>query len=87
MAVLPVAVLEGAEARGYSMMICFSALASWTLLANIRSERTWRWAVYAALVAMGVWVHFVTAFEQHLYQPLAVGDTAATAPADREAKS
>ena len=62
MTVLPVAVLEGAEARGYSMMICFSALASWTLLANIRSERTWRWAVYAALVAMGVWVHFVTAF-------------------------
>ncbi|MCH7797033.1 MAG: glycosyltransferase family 39 protein [Planctomycetes bacterium] len=62
MAVLPVAVLEGTEARGYSMMICFSALASWTLLANIARERTWRWALYAALIAMGVWVHFVTAF-------------------------
>ena len=62
MAVLPVAVLEGAEARGYSMMICFSALASWTLLANIRTERAWRWALYAALIAIGVWVHFVTAF-------------------------
>ncbi len=62
MAVLPVAVLEAAEARGYSMMICFSALASWTLLANVRNERAWRWALYAALCAAGVWTHFVTAF-------------------------
>ena len=62
MAVLPVAVLEAAEARGYSMMICFSALASWTLLANVRDERAWRWALYAVLCAAGVWTHFVTAF-------------------------
>ena len=62
MAVLPVAVLEAAEARGYSMMICFSALASWTLLANVRDERAWRWALYAALCTLGVWTHFVTAF-------------------------
>ena len=61
MAVLPVSVLEGAEARGYSMMICFSALASWTLLANLRRERAWRWVLYAALCAAGVWAHFVTA--------------------------
>ncbi len=61
MAVLPVTVLEGAEARGYSMMICFSALASWTLLANVRRERGWRWVLYAALCVAGVWVHFVTA--------------------------
>jgi 4-amino-4-deoxy-L-arabinose transferase-like glycosyltransferase len=62
MAVLPVAVLEAAEARGYSMMICFSALASWTLLANVRDERAWRWALYAALCAAGAWTLFVTAF-------------------------
>jgi uncharacterized membrane protein len=51
MAVLPVPVLEGAEARGYSMMICFSALASWAFLANVNSQRTWRWCVYAGLCA------------------------------------
>ncbi len=62
MAVLPVSVLEGAEARGYSMMICFSALASWTLLTNLRRERGWRWVLYAALCVAGVWAHFVTAF-------------------------
>ncbi len=62
MAVLPVAVLEATEARGYSMMICFSALASWTLLANVRDERAWRWALYALLCAAGAWTHFVAAF-------------------------
>jgi 4-amino-4-deoxy-L-arabinose transferase-like glycosyltransferase len=62
MAVLPVPVLEGAEARGYSMMICFSALASWAFLANVNSQRTWRWCVYAGLCAAGVWAHPMTAF-------------------------
>jgi hypothetical protein len=62
MAVLPVPVLEGAEARGYSMMVCFSALASWALLANVTKERTWRWCAYAGLCAAGTWAHPVTAF-------------------------
>jgi hypothetical protein len=62
MAVLPVPVLEGAEARGYSMMICIAALANWVFLLNVRDERPWRWLVYAALCAAGVWAHFVTAF-------------------------
>jgi len=62
MAVLPVPVLEGVEARGYSMMICFSALASWAFLANVNSQRTWRWCVYAGLCAVGAWAHPMTAF-------------------------
>jgi mannosyltransferase len=62
MAVLPVPVLEGVEARGYSMMICFSALASWAFLANVSSQRTWRWCVYAGLCAAGAWAHPMTAF-------------------------
>ncbi|MHC4969117.1 MAG: glycosyltransferase family 39 protein [Planctomycetota bacterium] len=62
MAVLPVPVLEGAEARGYSMMICFSALASWAFLANLKEQRTWRWCAYAALCAAGIWAHPLTAF-------------------------
>ncbi len=60
MAVLPVAVLEGAEARGYSMMIFFSAAASATFLANLREPRTWQWALYAALCAAGAWSHMVS---------------------------
>ncbi len=62
MAVAPVAVLSGVEARGYSMMICFSALASWALLANLDRPRTWRWLLYAVFCALGTWTHFVTAF-------------------------
>jgi hypothetical protein len=62
MAVLPVPVLEGAEARGYSMMICFAALANWAFLTNVKRERPWRWSVYAGLCAAGTWAHPVTAF-------------------------
>ncbi|MHC4079930.1 MAG: glycosyltransferase family 39 protein [Planctomycetota bacterium] len=62
MAVLPVPVLEGAEARGYSMMICFSALTSWAFLVNVAKERVWRWCVYAGLCAAGAWAHPMTAF-------------------------
>jgi hypothetical protein len=61
-AVLPVPVLEGAEARGYSMMICFSALANWAFLANLTRQRKWRWCAYAVLCAAGTWAHPVTAF-------------------------
>ena len=62
MAVLPVAVLEGVEARGYSMMICFSAWMTWLLLATRSGNRAWMWCLYAALCTWGVWTHFVTAF-------------------------
>lgn len=60
MAVMPVAVLEGVEARGYSMMICLAALAHWAFLANAQRERSWLWCAYAGLCAVGVWTQFVT---------------------------
>jgi hypothetical protein len=62
MAVLPVSVLEGVEARGYSLMICFAALANWAFLANLKQERAWRWCVYAGLCAAGIWAHPMTVF-------------------------
>ena len=62
MAVLPVAVLEGVEARGYSMMICFSALATSMFFAARAGQRPCQWGLYAALCAVGIWAHFVTAF-------------------------
>jgi hypothetical protein len=62
MAVLPVAVLEGVEARGYSMMIFFSAAASAAFLANLRRPRALGWALYAILCAAGAWSHPVSIF-------------------------
>ena len=62
MAVLPVAMLEGTEARGYSMMICFAAWMTWLLLATRSGNRAWMWCLYAVVCALGVWTHFVTAF-------------------------
>jgi hypothetical protein len=58
-AVLPVSVLEGVEARGYSMMICFAALATWTMLSAIQRERWWKWLLYAVLCALGIWSHMM----------------------------
>jgi hypothetical protein len=61
-AIAPVSVLEGAESRGYSMMICFAALMTWTLLEARRREGLVLWCFYAILCALGIWSHFVTAF-------------------------
>ena len=61
-AVLPVAVLEGVEARGYSMVVFFSAMMTWMLIEAIRRDRPLPWLMYAVFCALGVWSHFVTAF-------------------------
>jgi 4-amino-4-deoxy-L-arabinose transferase-like glycosyltransferase len=61
-AILPVMVLEGVEARGYAMMIFFSAAASWALVSAWRDPRPWKWLIYALCCALGVWAHFTTAF-------------------------
>ena len=62
MAVLPVSVLEGVEARGYSMMILGSAAATWSLLAAWHDPRPWRWCLYSGVVALGAWAHPMTVF-------------------------
>ena len=61
-AMLPVSVLEGAESRSYSMMICFSALMSWSWLEAVHRKRAWLWCAYALCCAIGIWAHFVAAF-------------------------
>ncbi len=61
-AIVPVAVLEGTEARGYSMMIFFSAVVTWLLIKARRRQQPWLWALYAVACALGTWSHFVTAF-------------------------
>lgn len=61
-AAMPVMVLEGGESRGYSMMICFAAIMTRTLLEARSENRPWLWVAYAMACALGIWTHFVTAF-------------------------
>jgi hypothetical protein len=62
MAIWPVCVLEGAEARGYSMMMLFSALMSLQLLIAMEKQRPLPWLLYALWCALGAWAHMVTVF-------------------------
>ena len=60
-ALMPVAVLESANARGYSMMMLFTILATWQVLRiadGRRSGPLW----YALFVALGCWSHLAFAF-------------------------
>jgi len=61
-AVAPVSVLEGVEARGYSMMICGSALATHLFIVGVRRGTTATWLAYAFIAAVTTWTHFVSAF-------------------------
>jgi hypothetical protein len=62
----PVAVLSGAEARGYSMMVFSAAASAGALLALLDAPAgraaAVRGAIYAACAALGVWAHAITAF-------------------------
>jgi hypothetical protein len=62
-AVGAVCVLEGVEARGYVMMMFFSAAATWAFIAAFRAgNRPACWTAYALLATLGVWSHIVTAW-------------------------
>ncbi len=57
-ALSPIMVLESAEARGYSMMILFSAIACWQFMRGWRTGDPRAWIFYAIACALGVWSHF-----------------------------
>jgi hypothetical protein len=59
-AFMPTAVLPATEARGYSLMMLFAALASALFMRGWRRGGTGTWALYAACCALGVWSHLVT---------------------------
>lgn len=61
-AVLPVLVLEAVEARGYALMICAAATATWLWWTALDTGRPCRWSAYAVVSALGVWAHPLTAF-------------------------
>jgi hypothetical protein len=62
MAVAPVAVLEGVESRGYSMMIFFAAMQSWLLLRARSRPSGATWFAYVLCAAFGAWAHLTTVF-------------------------
>lgn len=61
-AVLPVSVLQGLEARGYSMMICLAAASTWLWILACHRGRCSIWIAYALVTALGIWAHPLTAF-------------------------
>ena len=57
---MPIAVLEGAEARGYAFMLFFGTSASALLHAAITARRRELLLLYALVCALGIWGHLVT---------------------------
>ncbi|MSR69951.1 MAG: hypothetical protein EXS17_06360 [Phycisphaerales bacterium] len=57
-ALSPIMVVESVEARGYSMMILFAALACWQFLRGWRTGESGAWIIYAIACVLGVWTHF-----------------------------
>jgi len=58
-AIMPVIVLSGVEARGYSLMILMATLSTAMLLRARRTGRAPDLAWYATITALGVWAHLV----------------------------
>lgn len=59
---LPVSILEGVEARGYSMMIFFASLSTWLAFSARDDNRPWKWLAYALACGLGIWAHMMTVF-------------------------
>lgn len=60
-ALLPIAVLEATEARGYAFSMLLAALCTACLLWSWRGRHAAPWGLYAVLCALGVWSHLVFA--------------------------
>ncbi|MBX3355277.1 MAG: glycosyltransferase family 39 protein [Phycisphaeraceae bacterium] len=61
MALMPVAVLETTEARGYGLVIFFTTVACWAFLRGMQDGEPWTWVVMAFAGAAATWSHFVAA--------------------------
>lgn len=60
-ALMPIAVLESTEARGYALAMLMAALCTACLLWAWRARQAGPWGLYAVLCALGVWSHLVFA--------------------------
>lgn len=59
LALMPIAVLESTEARGYALAILFSSIACWAFVRGTQSGEPWTWVVLAVCGALAAWSHFV----------------------------
>lgn len=57
---MPIALAEGTEARGYALMLLFATSASALLLVVLEDRRVDLLPIYALVCALGVWSHLVT---------------------------
>lgn len=59
LALMPVAILESTEARGYSMMLFFAIVSSWLALGMRHRGANLHVLFYAVCVTLGIWTHLV----------------------------
>lgn len=89
-ALMPIAVLESTEARGYALAIFFTAVGCWAFVRGMQEGEPWPWIVVALCGALATWSHFVASLatvglalvaSALLVAPrLARGGSAATSP-------
>lgn len=60
-ALMPIAVLEATEARGYALAIFFAAVALWAFVRGMQDGEPWTWALMALAGALAAWSHLVSA--------------------------
>lgn len=61
MAVSPMFIRYGEEARMYTFIATIALLATYVLVDAVKTNSKRRWTQYAALVALGMWTHYFTA--------------------------
>lgn len=62
LALSPMLVRYGQEARMYTMAVAISLAATYVLTFAVNSKRRLPWTIYGVLVAIGMWTHYFTAF-------------------------
>lgn len=61
MAISPMLVRYGQEARMYTLVLTIALAATYVLAIAMESKKRWPWVVYGILVSLGMWTHYFTA--------------------------
>ncbi|NTW62172.1 hypothetical protein HGB25_02055 [Candidatus Saccharibacteria bacterium] len=61
MAISPMLVRYGQEARNYTVVVAIALAATYALTLAVNSKKKLPWVVYGALVSLGMWVHYFSA--------------------------
>jgi len=88
MALMPVAVLESTEARGYALAMLFAAVGAWAFVRGAQDGEPWTWAVMAAAGALATWSHLVASLATIGFAVVALVDwTRSRGNADRRRRA